>query len=324
MENNLGSPREELFNEFPEPPVPVTPFKPDFRKGEERYWDGLEGFIKFLSGYVKQIQVQEGKSMANFKNTLEELKNKDQQEKKGEKLDQLVRSNYKETIGHIKERRKAFRSLIKDAVDQKQKFLESMILQKAEEDEIARKLAKISGNDDFRASDKEKFAWDFFGSFALFLQVVMILVFIVTTSYNAGEILKNNGGKFRADDYFSYFIHIGVMVTFGFGYLLGFIKRNGFGAVALNFLLVALAAQWGILNDILFTNISTNATSSWIKWDISITTLINAMYAAAAVSVSYGVVSGKISAAELFVFSFCRSFLLSSESLHYPTQIGCC
>jgi len=159
-----------------------------------------------------------------------------------------------------------------------------------------------------KKTEKEKLSVDFFGSFALIIQFVLILIYVVATDYAGIDIANNNGGPYRADDYFSYLIHIGLMVTFGFGYLLVWIKRYGFSGVALNFLVVAFSCQWGILNDILFSNISSNATSAWDKGNISIRTLITSFYAAATVSVSFGGLSGKLNAAETLMLAFLEVF----------------
>ena len=45
----------------------------------------------------------------------------------------------------------------------------------------------------------------------------------------------------------SVFQDVHVMIFIGFGFLMTFLKRYGFGSVGFNFLIAAMSLQWGIL-----------------------------------------------------------------------------
>ena len=49
------------------------------------------------------------------------------------------------------------------------------------------------------------------------------------------------------DVYFSVFQDVHVMIFIGFGFLMTFLKRYGFGSVAFNLMLSALVIQWSII-----------------------------------------------------------------------------
>jgi ammonium transporter Rh len=46
---------------------------------------------------------------------------------------------------------------------------------------------------------------------------------------------------------YAVFQDVHVMVFIGFGFLMTFLKRYGFGAIGFNFLIAALNVQWSIL-----------------------------------------------------------------------------
>jgi hypothetical protein len=47
--------------------------------------------------------------------------------------------------------------------------------------------------------------------------------------------------------FYSYFIHVSIMIWIGFGYLMTFLKRYGYSALGLNFVLSCEAFLWNIL-----------------------------------------------------------------------------
>lgn len=47
--------------------------------------------------------------------------------------------------------------------------------------------------------------------------------------------------------YYTFFIHVSIMIFIGFGYLMTFLKRYGYSAVGYNFLLSAFVFMWNVL-----------------------------------------------------------------------------
>lgn len=86
------------------------------------------------------------------------------------------------------------------------------------------------------------------------------------------------------------------MMVIGFGFLMAFLKRNGFSSVGLNFMLCALVLLWAVLVNGLVE-----------KWwhdesgdvEVSVSNLVTGDFAVAAVLITYGAVLGKVTPAQL-------------------------
>ncbi|XP_075711387.1 ammonium transporter Rh type C isoform X2 [Rhinoderma darwinii] len=87
------------------------------------------------------------------------------------------------------------------------------------------------------------------------------------------------------------------MIFVGFGFLMTFLKKYGFGSVAFNFLLAAFGIQWALL------------MQGWLhtfeggKIHISVTSLINADFCVGSVCIAFGGVLGKISPVQLLLMT---------------------
>lgn len=100
---------------------------------------------------------------------------------------------------------------------------------------------------------------------------------------------------------YSMFQDVHVMIFVGFGFLMTFLARYGFGAVGFNFLISALAIQWAvILNELIHGH-------DYIA--VGIENLLAADFATAAVLISFGAVLGKASALQLLVMTILELIL---------------
>ncbi|XP_072258818.1 ammonium transporter Rh type C [Pyxicephalus adspersus] len=110
---------------------------------------------------------------------------------------------------------------------------------------------------------------------------------------------KNITSDIENDFYFRYpsFQDVHVMIFVGFGFLMTFLKRYGFGSVAFNFLLAAFGIQWAIL------------MQGWLhhfeggKIQVSVTSLINADFCVGSVCIAFGGVLGTISPVQLMLMT---------------------
>lgn len=71
----------------------------------------------------------------------------------------------------------------------------------------------------------------------------MIAMFAVFGIY---EDPDKDGGHEDLDKY-AYFQDIHIMIFIGFGFLMTFLKRYGFGAISFNMVIAAVAIQWAII-----------------------------------------------------------------------------
>ena len=95
------------------------------------------------------------------------------------------------------------------------------------------------------------------------------------------------------------------MIFVGFGFLMTFLKKFGYSAVGINFLLAALACQLSPLFIGLATRVvdGTLAAGSSTKIVLDMASLFNAEFAAGAVLISFGAVLGKLSPTQVCALS---------------------
>ncbi|CAH3195186.1 unnamed protein product [Porites evermanni] len=98
--------------------------------------------------------------------------------------------------------------------------------------------------------------------------------------------------------YYPMFQDVHVMIYIGFGFLMTFLKKYGYGAVGYNFFIAALITQWGTIISGCFNQIYAEGHS---HIELSIQSLVTAEFAAATVLITYGAVLGKVSRLQLLV-----------------------
>ncbi|XP_069766981.1 ammonium transporter Rh type C-like isoform X2 [Narcine bancroftii] len=139
-------------------------------------------------------------------------------------------------------------------------------------------------------------------------QLAMIILFGVFIRYDEEsdahwiktKVLRNVS-DLENDFYFRYpsFQDVHVMVFVGFGFLMTFLKRYGFGGVGFNFLIAAFSLQWALLMQGWFHSL--DFSDGKIK--IGLESLINADFCAASVLISFGAILGKVSPVQLLIMS---------------------
>ncbi|XP_008068812.1 ammonium transporter Rh type C [Carlito syrichta] len=149
----------------------------------------------------------------------------------------------------------------------------------------------------------------------LLLQVAMVVLFGVFARYDfeadahwwAGKRHGNVSSDLENEFYYRYpsFQDVHVMVFVGFGFLMTFLQRYGFGAVGFNFLLAAFGIQWALL------------MQGWLHHledrhiNLGVENLINADFCVASVCVAFGAVLGKVSPIQLLIMTLFQVTLFS-------------
>ncbi|XP_027707265.1 ammonium transporter Rh type C [Vombatus ursinus] len=146
------------------------------------------------------------------------------------------------------------------------------------------------------------------------LQVVMVVLFGVFVRYDpeadAHWIEKRHGNissDIENDFYYRYpsFQDVHVMIFVGFGFLMTFLQRYGFGSVGFNFLLAAFGIQWALLMQGWFHSFH----DGYIL--IGVENLINADFCVGSVCVAFGAVLGKVSPIQLLIMTLFQVTLFS-------------
>ncbi|KAJ8321365.1 hypothetical protein KUTeg_001083, partial [Tegillarca granosa] len=133
---------------------------------------------------------------------------------------------------------------------------------------------------------------------ALSLQVIFIVIFGLLGKYDKAATAKNrtieDANKHLAT--YPMFQDVHVMIFIGFGFLMTFLKRYGYSAIAFNLLIAAFVLQWaiivrGIIHQVLSHEKGDDDSKSF------------ADFAAATVLISFGAVLGKTSPLQLLIMA---------------------
>lgn len=143
-----------------------------------------------------------------------------------------------------------------------------------------------------------------FSVFLILMQIAFVLIYATTTVY-APEGTAQVAVAFPADisGGYSYFNDLHVLVFIGLGMMMSFVYRNSYTAAGMSLLLASFSVLWSILN-YAFWQQAVLSLSNFSFLPIGQDTLAAADYAAAAVLVTFGVLMGRVSAAQAVVLAF--------------------
>lgn len=142
--------------------------------------------------------------------------------------------------------------------------------------------------------------------FLLVAQIIFIVLFGVQMEYDAehtGPTNKSLGisaANTKDQLFYPMFQDVHVMMLVGFGFLMTFLKRHGFGSVGFNFLLTCYVIQWSLLVNGWFEMIGHEGVS---KIALSLENFLHADFAVAAILISFGAVLGVASPVQLLVMA---------------------
>ncbi|XP_006824549.1 ammonium transporter Rh type B-like [Saccoglossus kowalevskii] len=147
-------------------------------------------------------------------------------------------------------------------------------------------------------------------------QIIFLVLFGIFVEYGEDSDAKaeqnnlehGNGGADAMDNrlgyYYPMFQDVHVMIFIGFGFLMTFLKRYGFGSVGYNFLLAAFVIQWATLMQG-FLHLHHG------KIQVGVETMLTSDFAAAAVLISFGALLGKVSHLQLIILGFVEIIFFS-------------
>ncbi|PRP82921.1 hypothetical protein PROFUN_06698 [Planoprotostelium fungivorum] len=109
-------------------------------------------------------------------------------------------------------------------------------------------------------------------------------------------------GQIEVHREYGYFRDISIMVFFGFGFLMTFVRRYAYSAIGYTFLIGAFVTQWSVILQAFVETIATN-NSFTNQVDLDITYLTNGLFASAAVLISLGALLGKITPLQVLILA---------------------
>lgn len=155
---------------------------------------------------------------------------------------------------------------------------------------------------------RDSFFWSVF-----FFQTLILVIFGLWVDYGDDTAGDMGPGAEDLHHFYSMFQDVHVMIFIGFGFLMTFLRKYGYSAVGLNFLLAALSLQWGIILQNfmrqLFKNpLETGFFDRFQDIQLSVVHLIEGDFAAASMMISFGAVIGKTTPTQLIWMIFFEMF----------------
>lgn len=293
--------QREHFSELPEPTIqnrrkPAT-------SNNDSYLDGLERYIDALSKHILKIQEEESDTTKRFTDKLQGLgKNSD----KGAKHEDKARLEYQKDLETIRSKRRQYREMLYDAMLERRKLMESMQIQKDEDDVLRKKLVKLGVltpvEEAFETLKSASF--DPFGIVFIFLQIALIIIYGVAVTYDEAPKQDPSTGGYiegldnRVDYYYHHYTDIAFMVFIGLGFLMTFLRKYAYSALGFAFFTACFVFQWSLLVSAFFDRAHTGV---WDRISISMVYLIQGMYGATTCLVTLGVVLGNVAPLQILL-----------------------
>eukprot|EP00004_Rigifila_ramosa_P011625 TRINITY_DN2490_c0_g1_i5.p2 TRINITY_DN2490_c0_g1~~TRINITY_DN2490_c0_g1_i5.p2 ORF type:complete len:502 (-),score=122.93 TRINITY_DN2490_c0_g1_i5:144-1649(-) len=142
-----------------------------------------------------------------------------------------------------------------------------------------------------------------FGILVAFFQAFLLVLYFTCTTYgnpDAGGTLGN------VSTYYTFEIDVAFMIFIGFGYLMSFLKRYGYGAPGLNWVASAFCIQWSILAVRFAEQVH---AGEFHKIELTVVDLVNGLFGAAACMITFGAVIGKTSPFQMMLVFFIEIIL---------------
>ena len=158
------------------------------------------------------------------------------------------------------------------------------------------------------------------------LQFAFIILFMVGTEY-ATDTANTESSTTRLKTTYSMFMDVHVMIFIGFGFLMTFLRKYGHSSAGLNFLVGAFVIQWHLLCGGFFkqafhlSDIVDPAQRHFVKIGISLSELLTADFASAAVLITFGALLGKVTPLQLLVLAFLEVIVFTVNE-NILVQIG--
>jgi len=155
-------------------------------------------------------------------------------------------------------------------------------------------------------------------SAAFNLQVVVVvvgtLVYMLSTDmdYAANTTMQTPS--------YVMFIDVSIMIFFGFGFLMTFLRRNGYSAVGLCLMVSAVVVLESIVVEDVLKRMGLLVGDTW--GEVSLFNLINGLFCAGAVMISMGAVLGKVSPSQLMLMGLIETVLYWISFSIYTVKVG--
>eukprot|EP00485_Elphidium_margaritaceum_P008393 CAMPEP_0202692502 /NCGR_PEP_ID=MMETSP1385-20130828/6863_1 /ASSEMBLY_ACC=CAM_ASM_000861 /TAXON_ID=933848 /ORGANISM="Elphidium margaritaceum" /LENGTH=484 /DNA_ID=CAMNT_0049348041 /DNA_START=66 /DNA_END=1520 /DNA_ORIENTATION=- len=143
---------------------------------------------------------------------------------------------------------------------------------------------------------------------AISFQILLLILYAISTDYSDGTVAAHSDDhEWGTEPFYFYGMYqdVHAMMFVGFGFLMTFLRRYGFGALTFNFLLCAFGIQWGMY---IFHMIPWVFNEHIGVLHINTYKLVDGDIATAVVLISFGALLGRVNPAQLLVMCFFELF----------------
>lgn len=145
-----------------------------------------------------------------------------------------------------------------------------------------------------------------FGKLFACVQALTLVLMLIFCEYgvNAGGAhseLDEAAVQAHTTKLYGFFQDINVMIFVGFGYLMTFLRKNGFSSLGLTMFIACWTVQWYLLWNGLWGALFHD---NWAKISVDLESMIGGDFAAGMVLITYGVVLGTVTPSQLLGISF--------------------
>ena len=174
-------------------------------------------------------------------------------------------------------------------------------------------------------------AWD---TLFLLSEIGMLIVFALCTEYHLGAVTKGYTNRIVDDSnalathetttFFAMWVDVHTMIFIGFGFLMVFLKTHAWSSVGFNFLIGAWAFQCGIVLTGFFRAVfSEEGLQSGYKIPLTLESLVEGDFCAAAALITMGALLGKTTFAQLFVLVTLESVVYAINAIVVLELLRC-
>jgi len=292
------------FSNLPQPPVRfnddrvVHRFHPRYA-----YLESLESLLDELAYYtIHSIQDQEDKNRVNYDTRLKSISNTTENPREQEDSAFL---DYKRDMDITKSKRRDYRRLYNEVAAERTKLLESMRVNKAEEEFVKQRLDSVSSLHP-EAPDRSP-RWNLPSILFIFFLICTIVIYVVSESWPYDYYYSwNNGPTNRIADFMLFFTHIAIFVFVGFPLLNSYMRKYQYSGLVFSLLVAAWAFLWTVLWRNLWGNIEGGLP--WERDRMTIYTIIAALYGSTVALIVFSAVLGRVGLMSIFVITFLATF----------------
>jgi len=144
---------------------------------------------------------------------------------------------------------------------------------------------------------------------ATFGVLVLLFEFFILVLYSVWSGTTHSDAEADASmRMYPFMRDIFIMIFFGFGFLMAYLRRYGYSAICYSILIAALSCQISVIFQFFFTEFDKYDSSFNAFRNVTIYELVNALFCAGAVLISYGAILGKTTPSQLVVLCFFEPF----------------